>query len=627
MSCMNNLRALSVLKRKWQYINRKWHLIRYSPFVATLFGFMTQYAVVFASADDSENAKVEALKEMNDHLQQMGFFAFIGREIGWLLTKGLLWLSTNCEKMLSSAYKLLNFTTDTSVSKWIDTSMPIVFALLFLGIIFYGVCKMYKPDFVPPIIQNLTVFIIVVCASTQFFHMGNQIVSAGKAYLTSDKGLSTELVAENTEDIYTFERYGYKEKKIDEDKYKITPKNNTGIIDYIKPTEDVDGDEDINPYTGTDCDHDFYDFELVAYSDGKGKVSTNGEAITDGMIDFLNNHYYRYNFNFFNMWIGLIALIMVYIFSSYKVIRISFELLIHKIILPFVSGGDITNGKRTRQVIQSIASNYLILLVILVIQQAFGFAFLYIGDMKINALFKVFFQVFLSISVIDAPNIIEQILGVDAGLKSAFSMFGITRAVGTIARGASKTLSTAGRVTKGVASGAAGYAGMVSGLAASQNGNAAPYDGGGKASTSGFQAASDGNSKNINVSNANETSGNTAEMNAPQEAMVNSGAGADHPNNYYIDPNTLGQRYGGSIGDFIKKNTNLGQKFSKSQSLGNALSNTLSGMNKPGASSNPIVLQGKDGATGAKGEKGDKGDRGTIGATTEIRKTSPKDEG
>lgn len=625
------------------------------PIIVTVFSILADGVMVFA-AEDGVDGDVKALYRLRDHMSQQGLFSFVGREIGWAIAIGLRWICKNCESLMNKAYKLVNWTTDASVSQWIDVSMPIVGALMGCGFVFFGLCKMTKKDFAPPIVQNVVLFVCIIMASTTFFHMGNKLIKAGKDYMSGDVSITDTIIASNVEDIYTFQVYGYKYGKkkgkkaggANEDKKGITPKNNPSIIDNISPAEDIDGDSDENPYI-TDSNkkggenasnemHNVYDYELVispgkkeetncksAYTKkiGEKMYTIDAEEIGDGLIPLLNDHYYRYNFNFFNMYVGLIALIFVYLFTSYKVARISFELLIHKIIAPFVSAADITNGKRIRQVLMSIVGNYLTLLAILLIQQTYAFAFVYISEKGWNIFSTCFIQLFLAIAVVDAPNIFEQILGVDAGLKSAFSMFGVARATSTIMHGAGKVVSTVTKASGGVAKGATNIAGAASGFGASvfdasPSGQASGISTGGSETTSG-NLTQNNQSSNVQdvVASKSENNNSANPINAPKEAMVNSGIGFDHPNNYYIDPNTLGQRYRGSIGDFMKKNSSTGQRFSQAQSFGNALGNSLV---KQSAGRTIQGKDGKDGATGAKGAKGDRGERGFKGTQGDANK-------
>lgn len=96
----------------------------------------------------------------------------------------------------------------------------------------------------------------------------------------------------------------------------------------MEADERIDGDDGENPYTEKGVSEAIFDNYI--YYEGKAN------EIDDGPIDFLRPQYYRYKINFMTIWITLIALIIVFLLSSYKVVRIIYELAIHRIAAPFL---------------------------------------------------------------------------------------------------------------------------------------------------------------------------------------------------------------------------------------------------------------------------------------------------
>lgn len=630
------------MNKKTRQFSIKRKLIFFLPFLLIL---LTATTILAAVPGKERTFRLIAL---DDHVSRQGVFVYLGRQIGWGITCGLKWLAEIFEGMLDASYNLVSFTTNSKISEFLSDTQPIVFSFLTLGILFYAFCKITKDKFTPPLLENIVLFIIILTASGSLFNMGNTFIKEAKAYLTIDGSISDQVVGSGIEDIFTYEYYNYKWSDIVKDKDKITPASNAKkIIKTVDAVENIDGgggvsSADTNPYTGKECDRQFYDYKLVTkYNADTGKMTYDSVEIKDSaFFEIFYGRYYRYNFNWLAMWLGLIACIVVYLLSTYKVVRISYELVVHRMIAPFVAGGDITNGKKIKQLVMSVFGNYMTLVSILVIQKAYGFFYVWINrysfvpDSTVNIMFQAVMSVFLAIAVVDAPNIFEQILGVDAGLKSGYSMI-------AVARGAKAAGSIAAKGIGAVAKGATAGAGMFSGMKASLGnmgngsgtGSAAP---GGESGASSPVSGSSNNTSNdtgtstkddtmgaatntnpeINAASAQETD-NANALNKPKEAMTNSGAGADHPNNYYISPNTLGQRYRGSIGDFLKKNTRLGQTYSNAKDFGNAVSNSNARMN-----ASPTVLQGEKGRDGKDGAKGEKGDRGIRGRDNMEKKSS-----
>lgn len=629
------------MKRKRKF-SIKGKILFFLPLMVALLSSTSVYAA--ATAEQERTAR---LIFFDSHLSRQGVVVWIGRQIGWMLTCGLKWLAETLEALLNASYDLVNFTTNSKVSDFITDAQPIIIGFLTCGILFYGFCKITKEKFAPPILENLILIVIIIAASGSLFSLGNSFVKDAKKYLAIDGSISDQVVGSGIEDIYTYEYYKYKWSSIAADADGITPASNSKkIIKTVDPTETIDGGggtstADTNPYTGKECDRSFYDYKLMtSYNNKNGNMVFSSVEIKDtGYFEIFYDRYYRYNFNWLAMWLGLIACIIVYLLSTYKVVRISYDLVVHRMIAPFVAGADITNGKKIKQLIMSVFGNYMTLVSILVIQKAYGFLYVwinkheFISDGTTNLMFQVVISVCLAIAVIDAPNLFEQLLGVDAGLKSAYSMLAVARGTKAVGHMAAKT---AGAVAKGAASGAGLFSGMRATLGNGSNTASAAPDGGksgaadgGSASPSSdngnMSAASNANaekdSPDVNTVSMSDSATPQAEtdnangMNKPKEAMTN--AGNNHPNNYYISPNTLGERYRGGIGDFLKKNTRLGQAYSNAKDLGNAVTNT--GERRL---SQAVVLQGQNGKDGKDGAKGEKGDRGIRGRDAYEKKSS-----
>lgn len=73
---------------------------------------------------------------------------------------------------------------------------------------------------------------------------------------------------------------------------------------------------------------------MQSESDDKNKITYSLDELYDGVAwtDLLNEFYYRYTVDYGVMWMELISLIIIYLFMSYKVIRILYEIVIHRLL-------------------------------------------------------------------------------------------------------------------------------------------------------------------------------------------------------------------------------------------------------------------------------------------------------
>lgn len=585
---------------------------------------------VYAHTDADQTA-IDTLTKFDGYFERWNLINYALRNLGWMITNGLWWLCDEMENLLDKAYSLVNFTTSSGVNDFMNKVEPILFWVFCLALVVFSVQKIINPEFGGAIFSNVILSILVVCATTTFMNTANSIVSNSRTFIKQMNGSSVSTadltVAEGITDLYVFESYNFKDilKKNGEykrptlsdpkwDKKKRSLIFNVKNLDYVEADERIDGDDGENPYTEKGVSEAIFDNYI--YYEGKAN------EIDDGPIDFLRPQYYRYTINFLTIWITLIALIIVFLLSSYKVVRIIYELAIHRIAAPFFAVGDIANGKKVRQVLSGMLGSYITLIVITVLQQIFLVAKTYITSHVSNALYSSLFIAFLAIAVIDAPNIFEQVFGIDAGLKSGLSMFAVARTIAGSVRTAGHVMSTVGSTAVG---GAAFGAGAVSGMSAakanldrdtsgagtgaSENGlSGSSVDGGAGKEISkekennnlqnnetNNQATSNNIQDNNNLSTNNETgnlTGNekekvsfespndTGKPNTPnsEDGSLKNGKGKKYDDMYHQgSKNLTGRQYQGGIGSFLKQNTKTGQSFSKGQDFGNAVRNTVSG--------------------------------------------------
>lgn len=598
------------------------------PFFAAFTTFCS--TITIYAHTDADQTAIDTLTKFDGYFERWNLINYALRNLGWMITNGLWWLCDEMENMLDKAYSLVNFTTSSGVNDFMDKVEPILYSVFCLALVIFAVQKIINPEFGGAIFSNIILSALVICATTTFINLANSIVTDSRAFIKQINGSSVSTadltVAEGITDLYVFESYDFKNilKKNGEykrptlsdpkwDKKKRSLIYNMKNLDYVEADERIDGDDGENPYTKKSVSEAIFDNYI--YYEGEAN------EIDDGPIDFLRPQYYRYTIDFLTIWITLIALIIVFLLSSYKVVRIIYELAIHRIVAPFFAVGDISNGKKVRQVLSGILGSYITLIVITVLQQIFLVAKTYITDHVSNSLYSSLFIAFLAIAVIDAPNIFEQVFGIDAGLKSGLSMFAVARTIAGSVRTAGHVMSTVGGAAVG---GAAFGAGAVSGMNAAKtnldrdtSGVSGTFESGlsGSSSENGKESNKKKESNNLqndetnhnqaaytNVQNGNDLGTNTTTDNLSSKANETEKVSFESPNDtgkpntpngengsfqdgkgkIYDDmyhqgsKNLTGRQYQGGIGSFLKQNTKTGQSFSKGQDFGNAVRNTLS---------------------------------------------------
>lgn len=162
---------------------------------------------------------------------------------------------------------------------------------------------------------------------------------------------------------------------------------------------------------------------------------------------FMNEYYYRYHVEFFPIIITLIAYIIVYITMSYKAIRCIYELAIKKILAVLYSA-DINGTQKTMKILSSIRDGYIIIMLSSILIKVFTLMNSYlddnlsIDDPNIKTLVKCIFLIMIALAVVDGPDIIQQLTGIDAGLSGGV---GKMMAAYHMGRGAARAATAAPR--------------------------------------------------------------------------------------------------------------------------------------------------------------------------------------
>ena len=184
-------------------------------------------------------------------------------------------------------------------------------------------------------------------------------------------------------------------------------------------------------------------------------------------IEMLSTYYYRWDMDFFTVLMSLAAMCIAMFFTCYKVIRLLYEIAIHGFLAALSSVTDISGGARTKMIVKSLFSSFAVAFLTVVFLKFYMMASNYFAA-NLFGTPLAFALLFAAICVVDGPNIVERILGIDAGLSSGVrSMAAMMHAAGTAGRAAGKL----GRTVVNAAGTAAAAAGAAGGFASAFTGS------------------------------------------------------------------------------------------------------------------------------------------------------------
>lgn len=147
---------------------------------------------------------------------------------------------------------------------------------------------------------------------------------------------------------------------------------------------------------------------------------------------------YRYDYQFLFGLVELLATLLALVFAAFRLGKLLYEVVFIQVIAPIVIATDVLDGQRRNKVINNLICTYITFIVVFLTLKLYLIALLAITRMDINFLVMIILIISGAVFVIDGPDIVVKLLGVDAGVKSGY---------GTLVG-----LSSAATVAKGVAS-------------------------------------------------------------------------------------------------------------------------------------------------------------------------------
>ena len=382
------------------------------------------------------------------------------RELLWSIVKILGYIVDSISAVTSKLFVLDSFYSNPNVINFINSFKPLIVVLFAISFCIVGYQSMFsQTKQFRKIGINVLIAISVILVLPMAMDKMNTLTNLGvTAVIGSPSIVANDIIKENIIDLVTYDTANFNSDAIKQ----LTSGNKIKVenISQIDPTSLMEPDTYNNMQLNNE---DVFTKKLVVNKDGEMEVGD----LNQGWMTFWKEYYYRYNINFLIIIISLGVIGATLVFTCLKLGTLIFELGYNKLLAILIAPADINNGQRTKQIIQNILSIFVVTFLIAVLLK---FYVLFIGMVAtVKGIESVVLLVAGSFAVIEGPNIVEKLFGIDAGLHSGFkTVAGAYLAGKAIAGGASKFGNTAKSIAsssgKAVGSVVGGSAGMASGL-------------------------------------------------------------------------------------------------------------------------------------------------------------------
>lgn len=161
-----------------------------------------------------------------------------------------------------------------------------------------------------------------------------------------------------------------------------------------------------------------------------------GEELGNGFFGMGEDRLYAYQYDFINLLVILLITVFALVFTGIKVAGIMFDLAFQQIISPLVFATDLHNSGRSKKLVQTIISSYVILVLVLLLLKLYLSFSLWSATQNLDILVRIFILAGAAKGLIDGPDVIVRLLGMDAGVKSAAGGLASAYTMSQVARGA-----------------------------------------------------------------------------------------------------------------------------------------------------------------------------------------------
>ncbi|WP_214749344.1 pLS20_p028 family conjugation system transmembrane protein [Exiguobacterium sp. s189] len=378
---------------------------------------------------------ITKLQEYEDVLQISSMVNDALRSMGWILVRGLSVLIDGLESITDQILLTNTFFNNEQVVEFVLTIQPFLYVLLAGSFLFTGYLLIFQKKFErESFLINLFITLLILGLLSPTMSQIQEFSDEAIAEIGTDSlydgeaSLSESILKRNVHDL------------IEHDSKNFDA--NTGESLNAIPTELID-----NIRINEIFDKNNYDLSATGNKLAESYILWNGKETSLGKLDqggveWNNQYYYRYQPNWLTIFVTLGIMGFTLFSIAYKLARLSFELAFNYVLAILVAPSDLHSGQKTKKVIQSILNTFLVIILIFVSIKLYTIGTAYLAE-TLDGFAYLIALIAFSVALIDGPNMVERLFGIDAGLKRGWGV-----ALGAYAAGKGATSAGAHAVSK-----------------------------------------------------------------------------------------------------------------------------------------------------------------------------------
>ncbi|WP_214818794.1 pLS20_p028 family conjugation system transmembrane protein [Exiguobacterium sp. s131] len=357
---------------------------------------------------------ITKLQEYEDVLQISSMVNDALRSMGWILVRGLSVLIDGLESITDQILLTNTFFNNDQVVEFVLTIQPFLYVLLAGSFLFTGYLLIFQKKFErESFLINLFITLLILGLLSPTMSQIQEFSDEAIAEIGADSlydgeaSLSESILKRNVHDLIEHDS-----KNFDATTGESLNAIPTELIDNIRINEIFDKNNYDLSATGNKL--------AESYILWNGKETSLGK-LDQGGVEWNNQYYYRYQPNWLTIFVTLGIMGFTLFSIAYKLARLSFELAFNYVLAILVAPADLHSGQKTKKVIQSILNTFLVIILIFVSIKLYTIGTAYLAE-TLNGFAYLIALIAFSVALIDGPNMVERLFGIDAGLKRGWGV-------------------------------------------------------------------------------------------------------------------------------------------------------------------------------------------------------------
>lgn len=398
----------------------------------------------YYKGESDDNSDADDLQWYRDNAALLENNNIVGdalRSVSWSMTGLVCKVANVSETLYTKTFGLIDITNYQQINDLLDTLRPVLLALTVLCCAGLGIMLLVQQEKRSPLLRNILLGIVAVSASAWLFSTANDLVISFRDGILGGEEVnqSYALVESNLIDLIRIDKRG----DINALNYKagqgviygvgIAGQDDMDSVDLCETLDWHTAKNGKNLYGWSTEFNNRVKYRLAHTADGD-VARKNYDGLTSANIG--NQFFYRYSFDFWSCLLQLLSLSLLFLALCYKNARIAYELVVSRL-LAFLFAADIGGGEKLKNTLLFVRDTYLTMCVCVLSVKLYEIMVGLVTSFGITGIGKGIVCLLIAYAVIDGPNLVERILGMDAGLSSsvgrAMAIFGAGKAAGRTA--------------------------------------------------------------------------------------------------------------------------------------------------------------------------------------------------